>query len=252
MSAAAKDLAPASPPPATLPDASAAPLAAILSDPERLQAIPVETVERLLALKERMDAEYARKAFFEALAAFQAECPIIERRKGIPDRDGNVKYRYAPLEQVIAQVAPLLRVHGLAYRFDTMPKDGGIEVQCILTHALGHSETSVAFMPGVQVPKANAAQNAGAGITYGKRIAFLNATGILTADMDSDGDDGSGAGADEDERITADQAANLRALAEEVGADEARFLKWMQVESFEDIAASRYEKAARGLEAKRQ
>lgn len=52
-------------------------------------------------------------------------------------------------------------------------------------------------------------------------------------------------------RITDEQAANLEALITEVKADKAKFLKWMQAESVEDIRARDYDEAVKALEAKR-
>ena len=53
-------------------------------------------------------------------------------------------------------------------------------------------------------------------------------------------------------RITAEQAANLQALAEEVGADIPRFLKYLKVPSLEEIAAQAYPDAVAALEMKRR
>lgn len=53
------------------------------------------------------------------------------------------------------------------------------------------------------------------------------------------------------QRLTPDQAANIEALISEVSADKAKFLKWQQVESVEEIRARDYEECVRALEAKR-
>ena len=76
------------------------------------------------------------------------------------------------------------------------------------------------------------------------------ALGISTGDASDD--DGAGAGAPDEDFITDEQVANINALAEEVGAKMPQCLKWMGVESIETIRESRYQKAIRGLEAKRQ
>lgn len=52
-------------------------------------------------------------------------------------------------------------------------------------------------------------------------------------------------------RIDSEQAANIEALITEVKADKAKFLKWMQAESVEDIRARDYDEAIKALEAKR-
>lgn len=52
--------------------------------------------------------------------------------------------------------------------------------------------------------------------------------------------------------ITAEQVADLTALADEAKADRGKFCEWLGVTSFEDIPAAQLEKATRALEAKRQ
>lgn len=211
----------------------------------------VETMERLLAMRRELKAEAARKAYFDALAAFQSACPVIQRRKGIPDSVGEIKYRYAPLEHIVEQVGPLLRDHRLSYRFETEVGEGGALVSCIVTHRDGHSERSSVTVPGVSVPKANAAQNSGAGITYGKRQSFCNALGIMTADDDTDG---RGPGVDDrpGDTITREQEADLECLITEVGADRSKVLAWLKVSHLANLPAAHYDNAVRGLEAKRK
>jgi hypothetical protein len=53
-------------------------------------------------------------------------------------------------------------------------------------------------------------------------------------------------------RITAEQAATLEALITEVGADRARFLKFLQVNELADLRARDLDEAVKALEAKRK
>ena len=89
------------------------------------------------------------------------------------------------------------------------------------------------------MPKANAAQNEGASITYGKRIAFLNATGITTADEDSDGL-GQPPAPPDPPPVTAEQADWIRTMPAEVypRADQREaFLSKFNVDTFVAIPA---------------
>ena len=43
--------------------------------------VPVETMERLLMMRRELKAEWAKAEFDKALAAFQAECPIIKKNE---------------------------------------------------------------------------------------------------------------------------------------------------------------------------
>ena len=211
----------------------------------------VAALERIVALQERMDATRARGEFVAALARVQADCPVIERRSPIPDASGRIKYRYAPLENIIHVAGPVLRDNGFSWMFSVDYPEGATTVCCTLAHISGHLQESCVRMPGVNVPKANAAQNEGAAITYGKRLAFLNATGLTTADEDTDGRSVE-ADIEAAEPITEQQAADLRALADEVGADKESFLKYMGADMFAAIPKGQYTRAVNALEAKRR
>ncbi len=148
----------------------------------------VETLEKLLALSERVKAERARTAFFEALSAFQAECPVIPKTK-TASGGGSYSYKYAPLDVIVATVSPLLREHGLSYRFDTAFEESppAQVVTCIVHHRDGHSESSVFRTPVDAGARMNDMQKSASAQTYAKRYAFCNALGILTGDEDNDG-----------------------------------------------------------------
>jgi hypothetical protein len=53
------------------------------------------------------------------------------------------------------------------------------------------------------------------------------------------------------EYITEKQAADLKALIEEVGETEDRFIKWARIQSLGKLPASAYSNAVKKLEAKR-
>ena len=156
--------------------------------------VSVEALERLLAMRERLKAEQAREAFFEALSAFQADCPIVPKRKTASA--GAYTYRYAALEDIVATVTPLLRAHGLSYRFDTRFEDDppAQVVRCIIHHRDGHSEESGFRTPVDAGARMNDMQKAASAQTYAKRYAFCNALGILTGDDDNDGHTGGSSG----------------------------------------------------------
>lgn len=211
----------------------------------------VAALERIFEMRARDRADAAEVAFAEAMCAFQAECPAIERSKGIPDKAGVIKYRYAPLEAIVAIAGPIMQRHGISFSFSVAYPDGDTEVSCCLRVGR-HSVTSPIRMPGVQVPMANAAQNSGAAITYGKRIAFLNATGIVTADEDLDAADYKPTPA---KPITESQLADLSALLDELAftnAEMAAFLEWLKIDRLSDLPADKFRRAILFLEKKRE
>lgn len=146
----------------------------------------VDRLSALMDLEERYRARLAVEGFNEARSAFQAQCPDIPKTKEVKNRDGSVRYRFAPLDQIMKRVAPSLQSNGLSYRWETEKAEDGVSVICYLTHRLGHESASRAFIPAVTGHGTNAAQDEGSAISYGKRYSFCNALG-LQPDEDDDG-----------------------------------------------------------------
>lgn len=205
-----------------------------------------EALEKLVALQERIIARNAEAEFTAALAQFQANCPPIVKRHDVKDRGGRLLYKFAPLEDIVDQIKGLMSELGLSFSFDTTKNDnGGIEVTCIIRHRAGHQERTRVQIPGTKGHNTNASQDMGIQLTYGKRYALIGALGIVTADSDQDG-------ATQTLRpITAEQAADLAALIEEVDADQAKFLKYVGAATLSEIPERDYGRAVAALEAKR-
>lgn len=152
------------------------------------KGMPVETLERLLLMRDKLVAEQARNAFFRDLAAFQLDCPVIIKDKEVMNKDNrSVRYRYAPLDSIVRQIAGSLAAHGFSYQFTTSAADKSVSVTCHARHREGHTE-STTFESQID-PQAfmNLAQKFGSALTFGKRYAFLAAFGIMTGDEDDDG-----------------------------------------------------------------
>lgn len=146
--------------------------------------VPVETMEKLLAMRRELKAEWAKEEFDKAMANFQAECPIIEKKKRVSFNTTN--YSYAPLEDIVEQVKNLLSKNGFSYTFDTKEAENAIKVICYAKHIAGHTEPSSLEIQIDQASKMNKTQQYGSANSYGKRYAFCNAFGILTGDEDND------------------------------------------------------------------
>lgn len=153
------------------------------------QNLDIDKLERLLAMKERWDKDQARKAFFEALSSFQAECPDLRKTKPVSyNKTDAPAYYYAPLSDIDRQIKALLNKHGLTKRFEIVQEGEKIKgVTCVVTHFLGHSEsTTVPTIADTSGGK-NAIQAIGSGVQYGQRYSLIAALGITTADQDIDG-----------------------------------------------------------------
>jgi hypothetical protein len=148
----------------------------------------VENLERLLAMRRELKAEYALTQYNKAMAAFQAACPIIKKNKMVPTNDGRVGYKYAPLDAIISQVKGLLQQHGFSYTIDIEEQSNGqLTSLCIVNHVDGHSKVSrypVVLSDGTRMMTPT--QVTAAALTFAKRYAFCDAFGIMTGDDDND------------------------------------------------------------------
>lgn len=226
------------------------------STPARLLELAVqsnadpEKLRQLMDLQERWEAQNAKRAYFAALASFQRVCPHIPKTKAVRNRDGSERYRFAPLDDIVAAVRGPLMTCGFSYRFETTHNDdGSVRVACVVQHEGGHTERSEVVIPTFAGQGTNKAQDTGIAITYGRRYAFCDAFGITTGDEDTDGhgaDDGDG------DAVSDQQAADIECLISEVGADRLKFLKHCGVESVSDIKAKHFRKVVDLLEQKRK
>jgi ERF superfamily len=152
--------------------------------------LPVETMERLLAMAEHMEAREAKRQFDADMAAFQAECPVIIKTKIVRTDNGVIAYRYAPIESIISQVKLLLQKYHFSYAITTVTDRDIVTATCTAKHSLGHSEQSSFTVPlGRQTKMMSDTQVVAGALTFAKRYAFCNCFGILTGDEDIDGRD---------------------------------------------------------------
>lgn len=150
------------------------------------KGLPVETMEKLFNLREKVKAEFAKEQFTIAMSKFQEDCPVIEKKKVVNDKQGKERYRYAPLDSIVSQVKKPLGANNLSYKFDTIDEEKFLTVVCIVTHVLGHSQSSSFKIPIDNEEYMSVSQKYGARVTFAKRYAFCNALGILTGDEDND------------------------------------------------------------------
>lgn len=209
----------------------------VISEAAKDPSVNVEKLERLLAIKERLDADKRKTAFFAALARLQEKLPQLTKAGRILDREGATRNRYAKLEDIDATIRPLCAEEGFSFSFDSVSgKDGGAVYSCAMQHREGHVETKTLFLPLDAGQGRNNVQSAGSSISYAKRYLLGMHLHLVTRDEDDDGNGGRGP-------IKEDQAAHLRAEIASVKGDEARFLKWIGAATIEDITADKYTRA---------
>lgn len=149
----------------------------------------VEIMEKMFALRQKVNEEKARGAFVKAMADFQAECPIIEKTKKVNGKDGKLRYEYAPLETIVAGIRGILSKNRLSYKWEVENKEGIIKATAVITHEAGHSESSSFEIPIDKDGYMTAPQKYASALTYAKRYALVNVLGISTGEDDTDATD---------------------------------------------------------------
>lgn len=216
-----------------------------------VEKVPVEILERIAALEERVAARNARDSFFRALSDFQSEIGPIPKTSAIKVTRGGtteVRSRYASLDKIVEYIRPFLRTHGFIYHWNSIIRENGnVCITCFLRHIDGHTESAdfEFAQKDASAPGMNGVQIAGSARTYGERYSLIQVLGLTTADPDDDGNAAGGS-----ELITAEQVQQLHTKIIEVGAHYERFLNFVGVESLGQIPMSEFDRAMAALEKK--
>lgn len=145
--------------------------------------VDVVKLQALIDMQKDILAVNARAAFNAAKASLLAELPtIIEKAKG--DKD----ITYAPLEDIIEAVRPILSKHGFALSHRTeWPDPKTVKVVGVLTHRDGHCEESEFQAAADQTGSKNAIQALGSSVSYGRRYTTNDLLCIVTRKQDDNG-----------------------------------------------------------------
>lgn len=220
------------------------------------QNADLDKLERLYDLQQRWEADAARRAYVVAMTEFKKNPPEILKDKTVKIKhktgDGVTQYNHATLANVTSSIIAGLAAVDISHSWNVEQLDGGmVVVTCKLTHARGHSETVTMRAGRDESGSKNNIQAVASTVSYLQRYTLLSATGLATKDMDDDG------GSSEIEYVSQEQEATLRALAEDVGADLPKFLRYMaklckvEIDGIGRIPANAYADAVSALNAKR-
>lgn len=210
----------------------------------------VETLTQLMVLQERWEANQARKAFDEAMAAVKANMPrIIKTRKvDFTTQKGRTNYQYEDLASIMNQIGPVLSAHGLSVRYRTSAEaNQPISVTCIISHRMGHSEENTLMAGRDDSGNKNSIQAIGSTVTYLQRYTLKAALGLAAA-ADDDGaraDDTIG-------NITEAEREIILTMVDDTGADIEKFCEVLQIESVATMPAAKFRRAVNMLEAKKR
>lgn len=223
----------------------------IVMDPN----IPIDRLERMLEMKERMedrareDAEReARKAYYAAMSRCQKALPVVTKTK----RNDHTKSNYADLAAIEDQAMPIIHDFGFGVTFQPAGYNdkGELQIKWTISHEAGHSESDIAGIPvdgaGSQ-GKVNktGTQAFGSTATYGRRYLLCMLFNISTGD---DRDGNRPPVVEEPERITPEQVKIILQLIEESQADVQQFCSMGNLEAVPDMLAVDFNDAVQMLE----
>lgn len=154
---------------------------------ERLATNPdvnVDKLEKLLSMQERVMDRVAQAEFNAAFSAMQPEIPVI-----VASQSGDQgKWMYAPLEDIVEPLRPILAKHGFSLSHQTeWPDAKTVKVIGILTHRCGHARRSEFQGTADNTGSKNGIQALGSSVSYGKRYTTKDLLCIVTRDEDDDG-----------------------------------------------------------------
>lgn len=154
-------------------------------------------------MAEKTDEKVTHANIYAALAGLQGENPEIKKTKKVDfvTKDGRpVKYSYAPLDEFVQVIRPLLAKHGLSF---THEMAGENKIQCVLYHETSGYETVLVAeeagdkktyvrleknilrsMP-ISVRRSGDMKDIGGDSTYARRYTLAEVTGCAS-DEDND------------------------------------------------------------------
>ena len=213
-------------------------------------AVDVTKLEKLMELQERAIARDAKAQFVSAMAAAQSEMKAVATDSDNPQ----TRSRYASYEALDRALRPIYSKHGFALSYDTddSPKPEHVRVLCEVMHIGGHSKTYHADMPadgkgakgGDVMTKTHAV---GSAMSYGQRYLLKGIFNVRVGEEDDDGNGATGL-----PTITVQQCLLLDDLITEVGADKAKFLRYLKIRVLEELPAQAFADAKAALDAKRK
>lgn len=206
--------------------------------------VDVEKMERLLAMHQTIVAEQRKVAYMAAMGRIAPKLPRINQHGRI-EVNGQLRSKYARLEDIDLAIRPILAEEGFSMDFDSAPIEGGkILVTCRLSHCEGHSETKQIPLPIDKTGSKNDTQAVVSTVSYGRKALVKMFFNLVEGGEDNDGQ-GS------DEPISKDQVLDIRTLLQDTKSDEKKFLELIAgVSRVEDIPARDYKRCINALETK--
>ena len=186
----------------------------------------------MLSLQKEWEANEARKAFVDAMAAFKKNPPTIlkDKRVEFTTSKGTTSYDHATIGNVCDQIIKAAAEYGFSHRWiPSRGAQGELVITCEVTHRLGHIQLTPLEGPRDDSGTKNVLQANQSTRTYLQRHSLLLAFGFATKDAGDDDGQGSGAPAVPFELLQEAQSAAAKGWKE--------FAAWIKGRTEEERAA---------------
>lgn len=229
---------------------SDAPMVAMIERIVMDPSIPIDRLEQMMAMKERMedrarttakeDRDFeSRKAYFAAMSACQKKLPVVVKSQ----RNSHTNSNYADLAAIEAQAMPIIHDHGFGVSFqpDGYNDNGELRILWEISHNEGYVRNGVGEIPvdgvgtGGKVNKTGT-QAFGSTATYGRRYLLCMLFNISTGD-DRDGNKAP-AEPENVPKITDVQATVIRELIEKAETTAEKFCEHYKIEAIPEIPSA--------------
>jgi hypothetical protein len=216
-------------------------IAAAARDPQ----VDVVKMQQLLEMRERIMAKEAEIAFNEAMARLQPNLPRIQKTRAIMVK-GQLRSKYAALEDIDAQIRPFLLEEGFAVSYSSEPAaDKNTKIILTLRHRQGHKEQYSVTLPFDQSEYRTQIQSQKSTLSFGERTVLCMALNIITVDED---DDGEASGYITEEQIN--KIRDIMFAMKMTPAMEKAFFSFAQVSDVEQIQARDFDRVMTALKEK--
>ncbi len=210
-------------------------LSGLLESVQKGETTPqtVEVLKGMMDLYERNEKRVAEMAFAQALTELQGETANVQATRAVDQKpDGTVRYRFAPYEEIMRTVKPMLTRYGFSVTFDTESNGDRLTSICTLMHKSGHARQNRFAVRYGKPPGSSDAQGDMSTKSYAKRGALCDALNIVVEH-------------DDDARMIGQPigkalADDLEARVKACGADREAFLKYAGAPTFDNISDERW------------
>lgn len=205
------------------------------------------SVREMIEFGKKLEADEAEKAFNAAMAAAQAEMRVV----AVDATNPQTRSKYASYGQLDKALRPIYAKHGFALSFNDgeIDRPEWVRVLCYVSHTAGYSRTYHKDMPadgkGARGNDVMTKTHAvGAAQSYAMRYLLRMIFNVATGEnADTDGNMPG-------DSITDEQRDELLSLADERGADIAKFCAFFKIDAVAELPAAKFNTAVTMLKSK--